>query len=185
MRQSTVLIVSMLIVGFVGFALAAEKKKKPAGPGPEQWVGKTAPEVKLPLLQGGQFDLASLKGKVAVLDIWATWCPPCRKSLPHIQEMSKNKELAAKGLHVVAVNHGEKADDVTPFMEKNKYTFTVAMDTETKLMRTINGRGIPTTLVIGRDGKVKNVFVGFGEGSAEQLDQAVKTALEEDAPKEK
>jgi thiol-disulfide isomerase/thioredoxin len=119
---------------------------------------------------------------VVVIDIWATWCPPCRKSLPHINKMSGDKELADKGLVVVAANSGEDKPTIEKFMNENKYSFNVLVDEESSLGKQLGVRGIPTTLVVGRDGVVKNVFVGFGPGSEKTLDDAVTKALAEDAP---
>lgn len=141
-------------------------------------VGKTAPEVSLSTIDGKAVKLSDQKGKVVVLDFWATWCPPCRLSLPHVQELSQKKDLLEKGLAVFAVNAKEDKEDVEPFMKKNSYSFTVLMDAEGKAMDAYGVRGIPTTVVVGRDGKVKNVFVGFNpKESPKALDAAVEAAL--------
>jgi len=147
-----------------------------------QWEGKPAPEIALSTLDGKDFKLVEQKGKVVVVDIWATWCPPCRKSLPHLNKLSEDKGKAEKGLLIAAANSGEKKDVVEKFVKENKYTFTVLMDEQSSLSKTLGVRGIPTTLVVGRDGVVKNVFVGFGPGSEKLLDDAVDKALAEDAP---
>jgi thiol-disulfide isomerase/thioredoxin len=129
-------------------------------------------------LEGKDVKLSDMKGKVVMIDFWATWCPPCRKSLPHLQGVATNKELADKGLVVWAVNAREVKDKVQKYLDDNKLTFTVPMDAG-KTMTDYKVQGIPTTVIVGRDGNVKNVFVGFGDGSEKPMDDAVNAALAE------
>jgi thiol-disulfide isomerase/thioredoxin len=144
--------------------------------------GKDAPDMVLKTLDGKDFKLSELKGNVVVLDFWATWCPPCRKSLPHIQAISQDKDLAAKGLKVFAVNAREDAAKVTKFLKDNKYSFVVPMDAAGKTMQTYLVRGIPTTVIVGADGKIAKVFIGFGDNSAKAMDEAIKGALAQAKP---
>ncbi len=139
--------------------------------------GQPAPEIALKTLAGKEVKLSDQKGKVVMVDMWATWCPPCRASLPHVQEVATNKALAEKGLVVWAVNQRENPAKVKAFLAKNKYDFTVLMDAHGQAARAYGVRGIPTTVIIGRDGKVANVFIGFGQGSAQAIDAALEKAL--------
>ena len=144
---------------------------------PNAMEGKPAPDVVLKTIDGQNVQLSAMKGNVVVMDFWATWCPPCRKSLPHIQELSQNKALADKGLVVWAINAHESAAVVKKFLDANKFTFTVPMDTGAS-MQQYQVKGIPTTIVVGRDGNIVKTFVGFGgDGSAKALDAAIATAL--------
>lgn len=140
-------------------------------------VGKPAPDFTLTTLDGKEVKLSSLKDNVVVLDFWATWCPPCRKSLPHLQELSKNEEMAKKGLKVLAVNLREKSDTVEKFVKDGNFSFTVPMDTDGAVAKTYGVQGIPTTVIVGKGGNVQDVFVGFGPGSAEKMDAAINKAL--------
>ena len=145
--------------------------------------GKQAPDFSLKTLDGKDFKLSALQGDVVVLDFWATWCPPCRKSLPHLQAVSTNDVYAKNGLKVFAVNAKEDEDKVKGFLKENKYTFTVPMDGEGKAMQQYMVRGIPTTVIVGRTGKVSKVFIGYGgDESAKQIDEAVEAALKEAKP---
>ena len=142
--------------------------------------GKQAPDFTLQTIDGKTVKLADLKGDVVMLDFWATWCPPCRKGLPHVQALSQKKELTDKGLKVFAVNVQEKNEQVEAFLKKNNYTFTVPMDKEGKASEAYLVTGIPTTVIIGRDGKIKRALVGLVP--PDELDKAIQSALNEKAP---
>jgi thiol-disulfide isomerase/thioredoxin len=145
-------------------------------------VGKAAKDFTLDTLDGKTVKLSALKGDVVVLDFWATWCGPCQHSLPHLQKLSADKERADKGLKVYAVNDQEKKNVVQAFLNENHYTFTVPLDKDGKVMESYMVQGIPTTVIVGRDGVIAKVFVGYGgEDSAKEIDTAVDDALK--APK--
>jgi thiol-disulfide isomerase/thioredoxin len=149
----------------------------------ESLKGQPAPDFSLKTLDGKDVKLSDLKGNVVVLDFWATWCPPCRASLPHLNKVAENKELAEKGLKVLAVNDKEASDKVEGFMTKNKYSFAVPMDADGSTMTEYKVRGIPTTIVVGRDGVIRNVFIGYsGEEGSKKLDAAIEKALKEGKP---
>jgi peroxiredoxin len=142
--------------------------------------GKAANDFTLTTLDGKSAKLSEQKGKVVLVDTWATWCPPCRASLPHVQKLATDKSLAEKGLIVWAVNDKETKDDVQKFLTENKYTFSVPMDTDGKVLKDYQVTGIPTTFIIGKDGVIKDVFVGYGgDESAKAIDAAVEKALAE------
>ncbi len=140
-------------------------------------VGKAAPDFALKTVDGQDIKLSDQKGKVVVLDFWVTWCPPCRKSLPHVQSVSQDKALAAKNVVVCAVNERESADDVSKFLQDNHYTFKVALDSSGSAGNDYKVTGIPTTVIIGADGVIKNVFIGFGDDSAKQIDDAIQQVV--------
>ena len=94
-----------------------------------------------------------------------------------MQKVADDKALADKGLKVFAVNAHEKSDTVKEFLTKNKYTFTVPMDADAAAMKAYGVEGIPTTIIVNKDGTIGDVFVGYGDGSAEQIDAALTKAL--------
>ena len=149
----------------------------------EALVGKAAPDFTLKTVDGKQVTLSKHKGSVVVLDFWATWCPPCKASLPHVQSLSADKNRAGKGLHVLAVNAQETAERISAFLTQNKYTFAVPMDSAGSAMKSYLVDGIPTTVVIGRDGVVRRVFIGYDEETAKAIDAAVDKTLAEEAGK--
>jgi len=174
-------VIARVAIVAVAFALAAGLVARHAfAEGPEDLKGKTAPDFSLKTTKDKSVTLSDLKGKVVVVDFWATWCPPCRLSLPHIQKLSEDKDKFKEGLRVLAVNAREGKDKIDPFLEKNKYTFAVPMDSSGSAMGAYGVRGIPTTVVIGRDGSVKAVFVGFNPNEGGKgVDEAVEKALKE------
>jgi thiol-disulfide isomerase/thioredoxin len=136
-------------------------------------VGRAAPDFNLPSLDGAPVVLAELKGKVVVVDFWATWCPPCRKSLPHLQRLSQDADLQKKGVKVVAVDLRESKEKVREFLTQNSYSFPVALDGDGATGGKYLVQGIPTTVVIDAAGVIQRVFIGFGDQSEKQLDDAV------------
>jgi thiol-disulfide isomerase/thioredoxin len=140
--------------------------------------GKAAPDFSLKTTDGKDVKLSDMKGHVVVLDFWATWCPPCRASLPHLNKVSQDKELTDKGLMVYSINCKESADDAKNFLKKNNYSFNVALDSDGKTEEAYAVTGIPTTVVVGKDGTVQHVTIGYGgEDTAKEIDDAVNAAL--------
>lgn len=141
-----------------------------------QLEGKAAPQFKLETLDGKRVSLADLKGNVVVLDLWATWCPPCRASLPHLNKLWD--AMKDKDVKIFAVNQQEDKKDVQDFVNQTKLTVPVLLDTDGKVGAQYGANAIPETVVIGKDGKVRKVFVGFDPNSTpEELRKAVEDAL--------
>jgi thiol-disulfide isomerase/thioredoxin len=179
MRHLMILATVALVAGAVAFAQNRPKKQQDT----TSLQGKKAPAFEMKTLDGQDVKLADLKGNVVLLDFWATWCGPCREALPHVQSLANNTEMTEKGLKVFAVNLREGEDKIQPFMTENNYTFTVPMDREGSVANSYKVQGIPTQVLIGRDGMVKKVFIGWGgEQQAAELDKAIELALRAKAP---
>lgn len=139
---------------------------------PSPLIGKPAPSFTLTDLAGKRQSLASLKGKVVLLDFWATWCGPCRMEMPNIVKL--HHELAPKGLAVVAVNVGESATQVRPFLKKNGYDLPVWLDASREVATKYGATGIPLLVVIDRKGVVSSHLIGVREET--ELRAALKQA---------
>jgi peroxiredoxin/outer membrane lipoprotein-sorting protein len=137
--------------------------------------GKPAPAFTLASLEGNDVSMADLKGKVVVLDFWATWCPPCREGLPHLAKLAGDH--ANQPFQLYAVNVREDAAKVKAFLEQSRLELPVLMDAKGAVAQQYGVSGIPQTVIVGKDGTVRKVFVGFGPGSGAQIDAAVKAAL--------
>jgi peroxiredoxin len=120
--------------------------------------GQKAQDFTLGDLAGKQVRLSSLKGKVVLIDFWATWCGPCRIEMPNIQKL--HRELKGRGLVVLGVNQGEDADKVRPFLKKYAYDFPVLLDRQQSVAGLYKVSGIPTMVIIDRTGTISAHFVG-------------------------
>ena len=136
-------------------------------------VGKDAPEIALKKLGGGEFKLSDLKGKVVIVDFWATWCGPCVAAMPILLKVAK--EYEEKGVVLVGSNQGEDEATVKKFLEKKEWELNVAMDPDNESGKDYLVTGIPQTVIVGKDGKVKKVHIGFSP----DLEAMLKTELDE------
>lgn len=127
-------------------------------------AGLEAPDFTTSLLDGNAFQLSKLRGKVVVLDFWATWCGPCVQAMPVVTEVAQS--MADSGVVVYAVNVGEQADEINEFLKKVKITVPIVLDPESKIAGAYQTEAIPQTILIGKDGRIEVVHVGF-----EGLDQ--------------
>ncbi|HUX37157.1 MAG TPA: TlpA disulfide reductase family protein [Rectinemataceae bacterium] len=122
---------------------------------------------------GGSMSLSKAKGKVVLLNFWATWCPPCRAEMPSIQKLwDKRKD---KNFTVIAVSVGEQKDTVTKFVADNKYSYPIFLDPSGQLGSAFNASSIPTTYIIDKDGKV----IAGTQGSREYDSPEVLAAFDE------
>jgi len=157
--------------------MAETRQRAANAPDTRTLEGRAAPDLSLQSLDGTPVLLSQLRSNVVVLDFWATWCPPCRKSLPHLQSVSQDPALRKKGLKVLAIDLRESKDEVQKFLTQNAYSFPVALDLDGATAKRYLVQGIPTTVIIDGSGVVREVFVGFGEESAKSLDAAIKDVL--------
>jgi thiol-disulfide isomerase/thioredoxin len=143
-------------------------------------IGQPAPEVTFRMLDGKRVALSSMKGKLVVLDFWASWCAPCRYTLPHVQELYAAHH--AQGLEVVAVNLQERPEKLQAFLKDFEMKSPVALDRDGSILRTFGGGGIPLMVVIGPDGVVKEAVPGASDASMNRLTQLVEDGVKELKP---
>lgn len=140
---------------------------------PVAWAldaGTSAPELNLPGLKGA-VDLASLKGKVVYLDFWASWCGPCKQSFPFMNELQSR--YGAEGLEVVAINLDARRDDADKFLAEVPARFTLAFDAKGDSARRFEVKSMPSSVLIGRDGKVVGAHKGFKAGDRKELEDRI------------
>jgi thiol-disulfide isomerase/thioredoxin len=137
-------------------------------------VGAAAPEFSLPGLLAN-VDLAEFKGKTVYLDFWASWCGPCKQSFPWMNDMQTR--YSDKGLRVVAINVDQRNADARSFLKETPANFTVVFDPAGQTPKTYAIRGMPTSVLIGPDGKVLSVHNGFKEEQRAELEKQIKQAL--------
>ncbi|MDH5637288.1 MAG: TlpA family protein disulfide reductase [Nitrospinota bacterium] len=143
---------------------AADKSaNKPAGhPGGEAPMqGKMAPDFTLPALGGETLRLADYKGKLVFLNIWATWCAPCREEMPSMQRLAE--KLAGGNFAMITISIDEKTEDVEKFVKELGLTFPVGMDPAQEVAAQYKITGVPETYIISPDGVVNHHLIGPGD----------------------
>jgi cytochrome c biogenesis protein CcmG/thiol:disulfide interchange protein DsbE len=137
--------------------------------------GQAAPAFSLPQAGAGQQTLADLKGQVIYLDFWASWCGPCRQSFPWMNEMQA--KYGNKGFKVLAINVDAKTADAEQFLAQTPARFAVAFDAKGETPGRYAIKGMPSSVLIGADGKVISVHAGFKQGDREELEKQIAAAL--------
>jgi len=162
MRQSSwkYLVILCLCVGGI-FVLphCGKEKKEP--------TLSLAPDFTLQTPGGQEVTLSKLKGKVILLDFWATWCAPCRESIPHLIQLYKTYQK--DGLEVIGMNldRGDM-DTVQHFVKSMDIPYPIVI-TSQDVERSYGVTGLPTTILIDREGKIREKIVGFSSEIAKQL----------------
>jgi cytochrome c biogenesis protein CcmG/thiol:disulfide interchange protein DsbE len=124
-------------------------------------------------IDGKEITLSDYKGKVVVLEFWATWCPPCRASVPGLIKL--NETYKDKGLVVLAVSMDEGGwDEVKSFMKKNKINYSVLKGTEDVAVQ-YQVRSIPMVIVLNKEGRISKQYIGFGNDN--ELEKDIKAYL--------
>lgn len=129
-------------------------------------IGKRAPDFTLSTLEGQTISLKDLRGNLVILNFWATWCPACREEMPYLQAI--HEEKGGQGVKLVAVDIGEPRSTVQQFMQQGGYTFTVVLDTNSKVSQDYKIWSIPATFFIDSEGILRSKKVGAFQ-SAEEI----------------
>jgi len=167
--------------GTVGAAAALDDggrvSIKPLPDGPVA-AGKLAADFKLAGLDGRTISLSSLHGKVVFLNVWATWCAPCREEMPSIEtlyeEFSRDKDFV-----VLAVSQDtEGRNAVAPYMERNGFKFTVLLDPENQVGDAYDVSGIPETFIIDRAGRIVAHHIGPYDWANPEMREALRELID-------
>lgn len=125
----------------------------------------------------GQIDHTSLKGQVVYLDFWASWCAPCRASFPWMNSLQQRYQ--AQGLKIIAINLDKERVLADKFLKNTPANFTIAYDPEAIYAEKFGIKGMPTSLIIGRDGKLIGTHTGFRKEKIAKYEAAILQALQE------
>jgi thiol-disulfide isomerase/thioredoxin len=145
----------------------------------------------IPTIDGRTIKISDYRGKVLVMDFWATWCPPCRQETPQLARLAK--ENRERGLEVIGLHIDDRGrssrDEIRKFIDHYGITYTVALATDDMFLaylgaedpqsheRVVLDDTIPQTLVFGRDGKLIKHLIGYTPSHGKLLDEAVNEAL--------
>lgn len=139
-------------------------------------VGDAAPAVQLTLIDGSRFSISESRGKLILINFFATWCPPCLAELPEL-ETKIWKRFANKGLVVVAVGREHDSAELRGFIAEKKLTFPIAEDPKREAYRQFASSVIPRNYLIGKDGKVIFQSMGFEEAEFNNLISTIDSEL--------
>ena len=126
-------------------------------------------------LTGSEVSLSDYQGQVVYLDFWASWCTPCRKSLPWADALYQ--ELKDQGFTVLAINLDEEQEMATEFLQEVPLSFPVLYDGTGTVPPQYQVVGMPTSYIVDRDGKLRAVHTGFNPASADQVADAIRTLI--------
>ena len=136
-----------------------------------------APDFKLPDMDGESHALSDFRGKVVMLNFWATWCPPCRREMPSMQRLYE--KFNERGLVVVAVNQFEDPDLVFEFTGRLSLepTFPILFDRESRVSEQFKVKGLPTTYLLDKQGKIRYRAIGGREFDHPEVEALIEGLL--------
>jgi peroxiredoxin len=189
-RQWNMLLLAVLVAGslFIGFTRATPQQSAGAATSASTAAAPTmaadpaplpnhpAPEFTLTALDGSSVALSELEGQVVLVNVWATWCPPCRAEMPAIQ--AAYEQHREEGFVVLAVNAGEDSATVAEFMHAYNLTFPALLDPQNRVSAAYAVNVMPSSFFIDRQGYVRSVY--RGPLSRSVLDGVVTQLLAED-----
>lgn len=127
--------------------------------------------------KNGPIKLSDYRGKVVYLDFWASWCTPCRKSFPWMNEMQK--KYSKQGLAIIAINLDSKKKMVDGFLKKIPANFDIAYDPEGRIAKLYQVKGMPSSYIIDRNGRLRDSHMGFRSNDKQPLEKRFLELLNE------
>jgi thiol-disulfide isomerase/thioredoxin len=137
-------------------------------------VGQEAPGFRLPSLDGRQVSLSDLRGKIVLLDFWATWCGPCRLSMPQLESLQQEY---AQNMVLLAINLQETPEEVRSYTHSRNLKSMVLLDRDGTVGSMYKSRSIPMQVMIDQEGVVRHVQVGYSSRMADQLKEEINKLL--------
>jgi thiol-disulfide isomerase/thioredoxin len=179
-QWATVGIAFGLILGLIALGWLARDRFAPIG------MGSAAPNYTAVDMEGNRVSLDDLRGEVILLNIWATWCLPCREEMPSMQRL--HERLGPEGLRIVAVSvdaelgrvdrSGNRGGDVGGFVHEYQLTFPIWLDPTGEIQRTYRATGVPESFLIDRNGVIITKVIGPDEWDSEANIELIRRLLE-------
>jgi thiol-disulfide isomerase/thioredoxin len=141
-------------------------------------IGGAAPLFKVQTLEGSYFSLSEFRGKVVLIEFWATWCPPCKASIPEIEALKKR--FNDNDLVVLGINLDEGADikeRVAAFKDAYKITYPIGLDSDGKISSKYRVSSIPMIYLLDRNLKIAQIYTGYTPGMGEKISKEIEALL--------
>lgn len=170
----------ILVVSFISFDVSADREKPKLGHQmTETSKSVKAPDFVLEDMDEVQFSSSQLKGKVVLLNFWATWCPPCVREMPSMERL--HQKLQSDNFTVIAINQMEDGDTVFAFTGQLSVdpTFTVLFDKTSNVSADYRVRGLPTTYLIDKKGMIRYRAIGGREFDHAEIEKIIKQLIDE------
>jgi len=146
----------------------------------EARVASPTPELKAHDLTGASKTLTDYRGKVVVLNFWATWCPPCQREMPSLERL--RMQMKGRPLEIVAVSSAETPEEVNAYLAKMKLGFPILLDTDSSNTRRWKVFALPTTFVLDTEGQVRHVLTGPTEWDQGEALAVVESVMSSSPP---
>ena len=167
--KSRIFLIALLIIG-VGIIFLLQTKDSFRDRAGSQWAQKGAPAPNFTLsdVNGTRVSLADFRGKVVLLNIWATWCLPCVEEMPSMEKL--HHEMGGEDFIIVAVSiDGTGAEKVVPFVKKHGLSFTVLVDRKATVKSLFQVTGVPESIIIDKDGIILEKVIGARNWAAAEI----------------
>jgi peroxiredoxin len=176
-----------LLSACTGGQVKEDKVGSSQNPSKSKWVeqkGSPAPDFRLQDLRGEAQALSQFKGKVLLINFWATWCAPCLKELQHFQQMHESMQKDGLEILAISIDEAQTVSQVGPLINRYGYTFRVLLDTEGRVVTLYNpNRHSPYSVLVDRKGQIRMTHEGYTPGDEIAMKNKLKALLEETASK--
>lgn len=169
MKRVFIFMVSLLVLGTLARVNAQEKETLVK-------VGDDVPEFVVEMFDGQKINIKDLKGKIVLINFWATWCPPCQEELKRVQKEIIDR-FKGKDFVFLAISRKESKEQVKKFRERNGYTFPMGLDPERKIYSKFATATIPRNFIIDKKGKIVEIEVGYTKEAFSKMIEKLERLL--------